>query len=324
MKRLFGFLILCLVVGSLLGCEPPPSPELPVPTNVPPACTGPAITLGEISENPNEVITSMLPLTDYLAEGLADFGIVCGKVKVVLTIDDMIQAINNGEVDIYMDSMYPAALVSNATGAQPILRRQRNCDPDYYSVLFTTPNSGITSVEGLPGHMIAMDRSYSTSGFALPAAYLLDRGLNLVVKKSWNEPVAADEVGIFFSRDDKNTLNLILEGKASAGATDDYYFGKWEEESPGALVKLAQTASVPRQVVLIRSGLESNLRETIKKELSEAHLNPNGVSVMKQAADTCTFDEPPDGIEAVIGQMKAIFEKIKNIPGRQEAYEQGY
>jgi len=122
---------------------------------------------------------------------------------VVLTINEMIEAINNGEVDLYMDSIFPAALVSNATGAQPILRRQRNCDPEYYSVLFTTPDSGITSIEDLPGHMMAMDRSYSTSGFALPAAYLLDRGLNLVIKKSWDEPVAADEVGIFFSLDDK-------------------------------------------------------------------------------------------------------------------------
>ena len=77
---------------------------------------------------------------------------------------------------------------------------------------------------------------------------------------------------------------------------------------------------------LVKAGFTATPEKEVfqKKELSEAHLNPNGVSVMKQAADTCTFDEPPDGIEAVIGQMKAIFEKIKNIPGRQEAYEQGY
>jgi phosphonate transport system substrate-binding protein len=324
MKRLVVFLILDLVVGSLLGCEPPPPTERPVPTEVSPACTGPAITLGEISDNPNEVIISMQPLADYLAERLADFGFVCAKVKVVLTIDDMIKAINSGEVDIYMDSIFPAALVSNATGAQPILRRWRNCDPDYYSILFTTLDSAITSVDDLPGHMIAMDRSYSTSGFALPAAYLLDRGLNLTIKESWNEPVAEDEVGIYFSRDDKNTLNLVLDGKASAGATDDYYFGKWGVDSPGTLVKFAETTPVLRQVVLVRSGLERDLQEAIKVELSEAHLSPDGLSVLDQAVDTCKFDQPPDGIEAVIEQMQAIYEKVKNIPGRQEAYEQGY
>ena len=263
MKRLFGFLVLGLVLGSLFGCVPgsgPTPPPIvsptPPPTWTPGACVGPAITIGEIADKPNEVIASMQPLADYLAGRLAGFGYQCGKVKVVLTIDDMIKAINNGEVDIYMDSIFPAAIVSNGTGAQPILRRWRNCDPDYYSIIFTTPDSGITSVDDLPGHMMAMDRSYSTSGFALPAAYLLDHGLKLAIKKSWDEPVASDEVGIYFSTDDKNTLNLILEGKASAGATDDYYFGKWEEEKPGTLVKLAETAPVLRQVVLVRSSLE--------------------------------------------------------------------
>ena len=330
MKRLVVILILCMVQGSLLGCNlsgsTPPTdvPPTPPPTWTPMTCVGPAITLGEISENSNDVITSMQPLADYLAGRLAGFGYKCGKVKVVLTIDDMIEAINNGEVDLYMDSIFPAALVSNSTGAQPVLRRWRNCDPEYYSVLFTTPDSGITSIEDLPGHMMAMDRSYSTSGFALPAAYLLDRGLNLVIKKSWDEPVAADEVGIFFSLDDKNTLALVREGKVSAGVTDDWYFGNWEVDSPGTLVKLAETASVLRQVVLVRSSLESNLREAIKKQLSEAHLNPDGVFVMEQAVDTCKFDQPPDGIEAVIGQMQDIWDKIKDIPGWQEAYKQGH
>jgi phosphonate transport system substrate-binding protein len=325
MRRSIVFLILVLVVGSLAGCGELLSPiKTPVPTLEPTTCIGQAITLGEISESSNEVITSMQPLADYLAEHLADFGYECGKVKVVLTIDDMIQAINNGEVDIYMDSIFPAALVSNATGAQPILRRWRNCDPEYYSIIFTTPDSGISSIEDLPGHMISMDRSYSTSGFALPAAYLLDHGLNLVVTQFLTDTVAADEVGIFFSLDDKNTRRLFLEEKVSTGATDDYYFGKWEKESPGTLVKLAETTPVLRQVVLVRSSLDNDQREALIRVLSEAHLNPEGLSVMKQAVETCKFDQPPDGIEAVIGQMQAIYEKVKDIPGWEEAYEQGH
>jgi phosphonate transport system substrate-binding protein len=323
MNRLFGVLTLIVVLCSLGSCTPPTA-ETQAPTLEPTTCVGQAITLGEISNNANEVITSMQPLADYLAAGLADFGFECGKVKVVLTIDDMILAINNGEVDIYMDSIFPAAIVSNATGAQPILRRWRNCDPEYYTIIFTTPDSGITSVEDLPGHIIAMDRSYSTSGFALPAAYLLDRGLNLVVKGSWDEPVAADEIGIVFSLDDENTLNLILAGKASAGVTDDYFFGNWDEESPGKLVRLAETTPVLRQVVLVRSSLESGVREAIKKELSEAHLNPDGASVLDQAVKTCKFDQPPDGIEAVIGQMQDIWDKIKDMPGWQEEYKKGH
>ena len=323
MKRFLSVLIGSILVGSLLGCNAAPT-QTSFPTESSSPCVGRAFTIGDISDDPDEVIRGDLPLASYLAEHLASFGYVCGKMLVTDTVDEMIAAIKNEEVDIYMDSMYPATLVSNATGAQPILRRWRNCDPEYYSVIFTTPDSGITAVEDLPGHMIAMDRSYSTSGFALPAAYLIDHGLKLVVKDAYTEPVAEDEVGIFFSLDDKNTLNLVLEGKVGAGATDDFYFGKWGQEAPGRLVNLAETASMPRQAVLVRPGLGSDLREAIKEQLSQAHLNPTGFSVLDQAAQTCKFDDTPDGINAAFAQMKQMHDKLKQIPGWQEAFLQGH
>ena len=323
MKRFFAILTLSIVVISLLGCNLPRA-ETPVPTEAEEPCLGPALTIGDISDDPDEVISSMLPFANYLAEHLAAFGYACGKVIVPDTVDEIVELINNEEVDIYLDSMYPATLVSNATGARPILRRWRNCDPDYYSVIFTTTDSGITAVEDLPGHMIAMDRSYSTSGFVLPAVYLLDHGLNLVVKDSYDEPVAEDEVGIYFSLDDKNTLNLVLEGKASAGATDDYFFGKWEQEAPGKLVNLAQTVSMPRQAVLVRPGLGGDLQDAIKDELANAHLNPVGRSILDQAAQTCRFDDTPDGIEAAFEQMRAMHTKIEEIPGWQDAFNEGH
>lgn len=323
MKRFFGILILSILLGSLWGCNLPLT-ETPVPTVADDTCRGPAITVGDISDDPDEVITSMLPFANYLAGRLGAFGYECGRVIVPDTVDEIIELIKSEEVDIYLDSMYPATLVSNATDAQPILRRWRNCDPDYYSVIFTTTDSGITAIEDLPGHMMAMDRSYSTSGFALPAVYLIDHGLNLIVKDSYDEMPTMNEVGIYFSLDDKNTLNLVLEGKASAGATDDYFFNKWEQEAPGTLVKLGETVSVPRQAVLVRAGLGSDLQDAIKEELTKAHLDPVGLEILDQAAQTCKFDDTPDGIEAAFEQMQAMHTKIKEIPGWQDAFLQGH
>ncbi len=324
MNKFICILIAAVMMGGLFGCSPPPVSPAPTPTLAPSACTGQAFVVGDLSDNPVEVIKGDLPLAMYLAEHLADFGYVCGKVNVPDTLDKMIAYIKNGEVDIYQDSMYPAALVSEATGAQPILRRWRNCDPDYYSVIFTTKDGDITKVEDLPGHMVAMDMSYSTSGFALPAILLLDRGLHLSVKDSYDAPVAENEVGIYFSGADENTLNLVLESKVSAGATDDFYFTKWEKEAQGKLAKLAETESMPRQAVLVRAGLESDLQEAIKIELAGAHLNPTGLAILKQAADTCKFDEPPEGIEAVFAKMQAMHGRLSKIPGWQKAFESGH
>jgi len=143
------------------------------------------------------------------------------------------------------------------------------------------------------------------------------------VKERFDKLPTKDDVGIFFSRDDRNTLNLVLEGKVVAGATDDFYFDKWNTEAPGRLVKLAQTGSMPRQVVLVRSGLDSDLQDAIKNELAQAHLNPDGLSALDKDALTCKFDDP-QGIVAAFEQMRAMHGRLKDIPGWQDAFLTGY
>jgi phosphonate transport system substrate-binding protein len=282
---------------------------------------GPAITIGEISDDPEQVINNTRRVANYLTEHLSAFGIACGKVKVVENVNEMIAAINKGEVDIYWDSLFPAALVSDATGAQPILRRWRNCDPEYYSIIFTTTDSGITSLEELPSHMIAMDRPDSTSGFVLPSAYLIGQGLNLVVKEAYDEPLAGNQVGITFTYDDQNTLALVLAGKVSAGATDDYLYSTWEVPPPKKLVVLGKTEAALRQAVLVRPDLESDLQTAIKDTLLEAPLNPDGLAALDEAAHTCKFDEVPGGIQGSFEQMHLMHSKIQMIQGWPEALE---
>jgi hypothetical protein len=143
----------------------------------------------------------------------------------------MAELIKNGEVDVYFDSVYPAYLMSEATGAQPILRQWRNCDPEYYSVIVARSDSGISSIDDLPGHVVAMDQPYSTSGFVLPSAYLLDIGLSLVIMNSAEEQVASNEVNLIHLR----RQQLAREHIGSQGrwaATDDFQFTEWEETAP--------------------------------------------------------------------------------------------
>jgi phosphonate transport system substrate-binding protein len=263
----------------------------------------------------------MQPLADYLAEQLIPYGIVCGKVVAAKDVAGMIERINQGEVDIYIDSAFPATLVSRDTGAQPILRHWRNCDPEYYSVIVATAGSGITSIDELPGRVIGMDRPDSTSGFALPASYLIENGLALAVKNAPAAPVPQDEVGIFFTRDDDNTYAALLSGTIAAGATDDFRFTEWQAENPGKLVLLANTPAVPRRVVLLRPGLDSALQAAITDALIQAEFDPKGKDAMEKYVDTCRFDDFPEGIASAIAQMGVLYEKVKDIPGWQDAFE---
>lgn len=310
--------ILKLFLGTVLlmlaACAGPSAETPQTATDQPPLTEGRAIVFGDISDDPGEVIEGAQPLADYVAARLDSFGITEGQVKVAASTDEMVQMLESGAVDVYFDSVYPATLVSDASGARPFLRRWRYGVEEYHTVIFASVESGITSVDDLPGHMIALDTPFSTSGYLLPAVYLTERDLNLVGKQSYDDSVAGEEVGFAFSYDDENTLQWILSGLVDAGATDDYnYEVLFPPDAKEKLVVLAETESVPRQVAVARPGIDPQLLEAIKQILITAHENQEGRTAL-EPFQTSRFDEFPEGIEAAQNRMREMMEIVQNIP----------
>ena len=271
------------------------------------------IILGDISDDPAEVIDGAQPLVDYLAANLSEFGITEGQVRVATSIDEMAQLLVKGEVDLYFDSTYPATLISDQVGAKIILRRWRFGVEEYQSVIFASAASGITSVDQLSGHMVAMDAPYSTSGFLLPAVYLTEHGLKLAGKKSQGDPVASDEIGFVFSYDDENTLQWVLSGLTDAGVTDDFHFDvDFPEEARTQLVELARSEATPRQVGIVRSGLDEDLTRAIIRVLTAMHETDDGKAAL-ESFQTTKFDEFPDGITTATQRMREMMQIVKGI-----------
>jgi phosphonate transport system substrate-binding protein len=315
-KSVLKQLFLGIVLLVLTACTTPSAetPQLATQESDASAVEDQAIVFGDISDDPGEVIEGTQPLADYVAARLDDFGITEGQVKVVATADEMAQLLENGEVDLYFDSIYPATLISDASGAQPFLRRWRYGVEEYYTIIFASVESGITSLDDLSGHMIALDNPFSTSGYLLPAVSLTERNLNLVGKESHDDPVAGEEVGFVFSYDDENTLQWVLSGLVAAGATDDYHYNvAFPSEAREKLVALAETESVPRQVVVARPDMDPELLEVIKQILITAHENEQGVAAL-EPFQTSRFDEFPEGIEAAQNRMREMMEIIQGIP----------
>ena len=272
-----------------------------------------AIVLGDISDDPAEVIEGSQPLADYLSSQLGEYGITEGRVRIATSTNEMIQLLAKGEVDLYFDSTYPATLISDAAEAKIILRRWRFGVEEYQSVIFASEASGITSIDQLPGHMVAMDAPYSTSGFLLPSVHLMENGLTLMGKKSAGEAVADDEIGFVFSYDDENTLQWVLSGLTAAGVTDDYNFDvAFPEEARTQLVELARTEYIPRQVVVIRSGLDDGLVQAIVRVLTTMHETEAGAAAL-EPFQTSKFDEFPEGIESTTARMRKMMELVQNI-----------
>lgn len=301
--------ILSLVLASCAGG----GTSVPEETVEPEPVTARAIVFGDISDDPAEVIEGAQPLADYLASQLGEFGITEGKVRVVSSTDEMAKLLASGEVDLYFDSTYPATLVSDQTGAQIILRRWRFGVEEYQGVIFASVASGITSLDQLPGHMVAMDAPYSTSGFLLPSVFLIENGFTLSGKGRYDDPVAPGEIGFAFSYDDENTLQWVLNGFTAAGVTDDFHFDvAFPKEAKSQLVELARTESTPRQVVLVRSGLDEELVRAIVRVLTTMHETEAGAAAL-EPFQTSRFDEFPEGIESATARMREMMELVKDI-----------
>ncbi len=109
--------------------------------------------------------------------------------------------LGQGEVDLYLDSPFPVSWVVHETGARPLLRRLKQGEASYRSVLFARRDSGLQSIEDLRGHVIAFGEPFSTSSFLLPKASLVERGLQLERYEDPAADVPDDVIGYVFSND---------------------------------------------------------------------------------------------------------------------------
>ena len=91
------------------------------------------ITVGSVAITIQEEIREFQPIADYLAARLKDAGIKKGRVVVTYTVEAMAERMRRGDVDIYIDSLFPVDTVSKLSGAKPFLRRWKRGVSEYYT-----------------------------------------------------------------------------------------------------------------------------------------------------------------------------------------------
>lgn len=271
------------------------------------------IVLGDIdADEPIKKVRRFTPLADYLAENLSEFGLREGKVRIARDIQEMGSFLKEGEIDVYFDSAFPTLATQRISDSQVILRRWKQDEPEYWSTFIVRRDSGIDGVEDFVGKLVAFEEPYSTSGFVLPAGTLIQRGFHLKQVSGVDELAGPGEIGYFFSMDDENTVELVLQGKVAGGGVSNQDYQRLPEELMAQLQVLDRTITVPRQLVSVRPGLDTALRQRIRDLLIGLDQTEEGRLLLEGLKNTRKFDEvPPESQESLV-QLAELMGLVSN------------
>ncbi|MEJ2582497.1 MAG: phosphate/phosphite/phosphonate ABC transporter substrate-binding protein, partial [Acidobacteriota bacterium] len=248
---------------------------------------------------------------DYVAAQLGDVGIGRGRVVVAGSLSQMVEEVRSGKVDIFIDSPFPAGFIWQQSGAVPILRRWKRGTDVYRSVIFARTDSGVQSVGDLTGKMVAFGAPYSTTGFLVPKATLISAGLNLVNYADRAASVPSDRVGYIFSNDAENTMFWVLKNKVTAGAVNADYFEELAGTRVGELIILQTSKSVPRNVVCVRPGIDSDVLQALEAALLKMHLTDEGQAELRAFEETVRFDRFPGGAEHALESIMKLLPHVE-------------
>jgi phosphonate transport system substrate-binding protein len=159
-------------------------------------------------------------------------------------------ALDSDQVDIVFTGPAEYVVMQARAGAQPIVAIKR----EYYkSCLYTTAESGITSVDQLPGTTIAMTDVGSTSGHLGPSQLLLDAGIDPL--EDVEVLTVGDSVHEALSRGDVDAAGV---------GCHDYDEFMAAEEDPSAFTLLVEGPSLPADLIIAREGLDEETIELVR------------------------------------------------------------
>jgi phosphonate transport system substrate-binding protein len=280
------------------------------------SAAGRTFVIADVGSTPTTSIKAFQPLADYLTVKLAPAGVTAVTIKVAPDFDTIAKWLKDGEVDLLFQTPYPAVLLENAVGAKTILRRWKNGDATYKTVIFAKADSGMKTIMDLKGKMLAVQDEFSTSAYMMPLAYIAEQGIKIATKATPDASVAADEIGYTNSHSDDNTLQWVVSGKTAAGAAEFRVYNSLPDDTRKQLIILGQTEELPRGVVMVQPNMDPQLQSLLSSVLVGMDQTDEGRAVLVKTQNTTHFDELPGGPDAALAETRRLTKVLQGAIGK--------
>jgi phosphonate transport system substrate-binding protein len=276
------------------------------------AAEGRPLIFGRVHDDPVRSIRDRQEFVDFIAKKLAPFGFVGGKILVVEKIHLLAQALKEGKVDLYHDSVVPTLLLGKSAGSIPILRQWKYGEAEYEGVIVVKKNSGINALSDLRGKVIAFEEPHSTSASILPRMLLEENKIKLVQLKSPG-PVKPDTVGFVYGADG-SAVNVLVTGRVDAATSIPREIERLKPEVRDSLHVIGKTRKVPRQLVAVHKDLDPKAVKLLKEIMIGMDKDSEGQGVLTRQQNTSKFDEIP---AASLEQMKVVEKFVFSSLGKE-------
>jgi phosphonate transport system substrate-binding protein len=307
--------ILGVSLMAVIACGGPTGDEK-TPIGQPTSAATGVLTFGSVSLTPASEFEVFRPFANHVASQLGDVGIGRGRVVVVDSLSKMVEELDQGTVDVFIDSPFPVGFVWKRADLDVVLLRWKRGADAYRSVIFTRADSDVESLEDLTGKIIAFGAPFSTSSYLMPKAALASAGLKLVNYQDAAASIPGDRVGYVFSNDTENTMFWVLKRKVVAGAVNEDYFEETAGSRIGDLRIIHTTGAVPRNLVCVRRSLDPDVRTALVKLLLGLHQDERGRSVLENFEETRKFERFPGGSEAYLAGIMDLLPFVEEDLGR--------
>ena len=204
-------------------------------------------------ENPEKLISNVRPAMNFLEKEMGR------KVRYFITLNysAAVEAMISKKADVSFMSPLPYVLANKYSGVEAVLGEIYDGKPYYYSRIFVRKDSGIKRLSDLKGKTIAYVDPISSSGFMYPHDIFIRAGL---VNGGLEKPEGGFFRRVYFAGGDQQAINSMVGGFVDAAGVSQYALNLLRPEQRNQVVAIAQSARIPSHNVVVRKGLEPEIR----------------------------------------------------------------